>query len=240
VSIRTLTDDEFDKFVGANSCVVVVFDASWDVGPGRALLAELEKARQRFSGDVAFGQIDVDAHREHAERLRVENVPTVFYFRDSRLVLRVVGVHAVDLRLKSVLKRRPAIHDDHCDLYVDLWMSEPRLERLLAAQLSGVTDHSSIDCRWGDLLIRRNDEYRWWKPSSSDAFLFSRYVIEVNRDEQATHEEYVQGIRQVMSILRARRAPVVASCEFEGELDQADFERLKAKYPQEDESTEEG
>jgi hypothetical protein len=226
-----LTDDEFDQFLQENRHAVVVFDAPWDVGPGRAMRVELEKAHERFAADVAFGEIDTDVHCRNAKLLRVENVPTVFYYRESKLIQRVVGVHEVSVRLKSLLGRRPVVHDDDfCHLYVDIRMSRERLEKLLATQLRGVTDHSAVDYSWGDLDVRKNNEYRWWKPSSSDAFLFSRYVIEVNRDERATHEEYLQGIRQVMSMLRKRRAPVVASCGFEEELDQTDFERLKAKY----------
>lgn len=231
--IRTLTDDEFDSFVVENSLAVVMFDAPWDVGPGMAIRPSWEQAHERFAEYVAFGEVNTDLHRRSAASLRVENVPTVFYYRDSKLVQRVVGVHEIRLRVKTLIGQRlPASHDgDFCELYVDIRLNESRLEELLAQQLHGVKDRCYIICSWGDLCVRKNDAYRWWKPSSNDAFLYSRFVIELDRTEKATHAEYIQGVREVMTSLRGRSARVVAACDFEDELDQSDWSRAKARYP---------
>ena len=72
---------------------VILFDAEWDVGPGKVILHSFEGARKRYSQRIEFGFIDVDKQQEIAKSVGLLQVPSVAYFLSGGLLKLVAGAN---------------------------------------------------------------------------------------------------------------------------------------------------
>lgn len=85
-------DVKFDLDVHSEKTVLVVFSGKW-CPPCRAMEPVLEQlARER--PDVKFLELDVDSARSTAERLLVRSVPSLFLYREGKLVGQRVGAQS--------------------------------------------------------------------------------------------------------------------------------------------------
>jgi hypothetical protein len=108
----------------------------------------------------------------------------------------------------------------YCELYVNSLHSRDGLSDAIQAVAQGTFDGCYIDCDWGSLYVRKNNEYSPLKARGESGFLYYRYVVEINTiDNAGTTSAYVDGIRNLISRLRYLNALVVAACDFEDQLD---------------------
>ncbi|MGQ9835219.1 MAG: thioredoxin [Thermoanaerobaculaceae bacterium] len=99
--ILQVTDENFDKLIlNGGKPAMVDFWASW-CGPCRMIAPHVEALAQDFAGKAIVAKLDVDANRQTAIRFGIQSIPTLLFFKDGKLVDRVVG--AVD---KKVLQGR--------------------------------------------------------------------------------------------------------------------------------------
>lgn len=99
--VLQVTDENFDELIlNAGKPAMVDFWASW-CGPCRIIAPHVEALAQEFVGKAIVAKLDVDANRQTAIRFGIQSIPTLLFFKDGKLVERVVG--AVD---KKVLQAK--------------------------------------------------------------------------------------------------------------------------------------
>lgn len=85
-----ITDSTLDEVLANNRIVVIDFWAEW-CGPCRMvtpIIAELAKANE---GKAFVGSINVDENPDSPSKFMIRNIPTILYFKDGKLVDKVVG-----------------------------------------------------------------------------------------------------------------------------------------------------
>ncbi|MDR0679927.1 MAG: thioredoxin [Puniceicoccales bacterium] len=81
----------FANEIKSNRLVVVDFWAPW-CGPCRALGPIVEQVASEVGPDVAIGKLDIGECPELAEKLGIQSIPTVIFFKDGAEVKRIVGL----------------------------------------------------------------------------------------------------------------------------------------------------
>ncbi len=74
---------------------VIDFWAEW-CGPCKISSPQFEAAAKAAKAGIAFGNVDVDAHQELAERFQVLSIPTFLFLKDGEVVDRFVGAISKD------------------------------------------------------------------------------------------------------------------------------------------------
>jgi thioredoxin 1 len=70
--------------------VIVDFWASW-CEPCKMIRSEIKRVAETFETKVKVVKVDVDAFHELAEQYEVMAVPTLLFFKDGRLIKRLIG-----------------------------------------------------------------------------------------------------------------------------------------------------
>ncbi|MDR0414377.1 MAG: thioredoxin [Prevotellaceae bacterium] len=101
-----ITDANFEKEVlNSSKPVVLDFWATW-CGPCRAIAPSIEKLAESYEGRAVVGKMDVDANDDVPKTYGIRNIPTVLYFKDGKVVDKMVGAAAADAfeeKLKKLL-----------------------------------------------------------------------------------------------------------------------------------------
>ncbi|MGC8915960.1 MAG: thioredoxin [Thermoanaerobaculum sp.] len=96
-----VTDQDFDeKILASGKPAMVDFWATW-CGPCRIIAPHVEALAQEYAGRAVIAKLDVDQNRQTAIRFGIQSIPTLLFFKDGKLVDRVIG--AVD---KKVLQSK--------------------------------------------------------------------------------------------------------------------------------------
>jgi thioredoxin 2 len=101
-----VTDASFATEV-LQSPVPVLLDcwAAW-CGPCRAVAPSIARLAAAYAGRAKVCQLDVDANPQTRVLLGVQGIPALFFFRDGRVVDRLVGAHpyqVIEAKLDEVV-----------------------------------------------------------------------------------------------------------------------------------------
>ncbi|HVN75161.1 MAG TPA: thioredoxin [Thermoanaerobaculaceae bacterium] len=100
-NVSQVTDATFDaSVVNSGKPAMVDFWATW-CGPCRLIAPHVEALASEFAGKAVVAKLDVDSNRQTAIKFGIQSIPTVLFFKEGKLVDRVIG--AVD---KKVLKEK--------------------------------------------------------------------------------------------------------------------------------------
>jgi len=70
--------------------VLVDFWAAW-CGPCRVVKPIVEELAKEYEGRAKVVKVDVDACPETSEKFGIRNIPTLLYFKDGKIVDKLVG-----------------------------------------------------------------------------------------------------------------------------------------------------
>jgi thioredoxin 1 len=90
-NLKHFEESTFDQDVlQAGSPVLVDFYADW-CGPCKMMAPVIDQIATDYEGKLTVGKLDVEAAQDVAMRYGIMGIPTLGYFRDGKLVDRLVG-----------------------------------------------------------------------------------------------------------------------------------------------------
>ena len=122
-NIIDIDQGDFDKKVidaSENKLIIVDFWAPW-CGPCKQLTPIMEKVAKENSDAFELVKINIDENSEIASQLRIQSIPTVYAFKDKKIVNAFQGVISekdfVDFIEKSTGKK---LKEDMTGFYNDI------------------------------------------------------------------------------------------------------------------------
>ena len=93
MAILHLTEENIDTEI-ANSTVPMIIDfwASW-CGPCKMLAPILEEIDKENNGTVQVCKVEIDEQPQLAMRFKIQNVPTLIFYRDGKETNKMVGIY---------------------------------------------------------------------------------------------------------------------------------------------------
>ncbi|MBB3185844.1 thioredoxin [Microbacter margulisiae] len=85
-----ITDETLDEILANNSVVIIDFWAEW-CGPCRMVAPVIAELAETYKGKAFIGSINVDENPDSPSKFMIRNIPTILYFKDGKLVDKVVG-----------------------------------------------------------------------------------------------------------------------------------------------------
>lgn len=88
---KKIKDNEFKKEVLENDNLVVVqFHADW-CGPCKVVTPQLEALALEYDDEINVVSIDIDTEQKVAAEYGIRNIPTVMFFKNAKMVERIIG-----------------------------------------------------------------------------------------------------------------------------------------------------
>ena len=81
----------FESIVKENEVVLVDFYADW-CGPCQVLSPTLENISTQFKDKAVVAQVDIDKNPELSGIFKVKSIPTLFYFKNGKIVGQHFGM----------------------------------------------------------------------------------------------------------------------------------------------------
>lgn len=92
--VITLTDASFaTEVLNAQGLVVVDFWAEW-CGPCRLIKPYIHELAVEYANKVKVASVDVDKNIEIARQYNIQNIPAVFFFKDGKIVQKIIGARS--------------------------------------------------------------------------------------------------------------------------------------------------
>ena len=88
--IHYSNQNNLKNLIETNKLLVVDFYADW-CGPCRRLGPIIEERAEEYK-DVTFVKINVDNFAQEAAMFSVSSIPSVFYFKDGKVVNNTIGL----------------------------------------------------------------------------------------------------------------------------------------------------
>lgn len=89
--MTVITEQNFAEIVASNKSLMIDFWATW-CGPCRMLAPTVDAVAAEYEGKVTVAKCDVDDAQDIAIQLGIRNIPTLVFFKDGKVVDRLVGL----------------------------------------------------------------------------------------------------------------------------------------------------
>lgn len=86
-----ITDANIKDTLSTEQPVMIDFWAEW-CGPCRMVGPSVEEVSKDFAGKAVVGKVNVDHNPNTAAEYGIRNIPTILFFKDGKVVDKVVGV----------------------------------------------------------------------------------------------------------------------------------------------------
>lgn len=101
--IQHLSNSNFNETIENNKVVLVDFYADW-CGPCQAFHPTLESLANEFEDRAIISKINVDNNPELSHKFEVRSIPSVFLFKNGKLINKYVGLQSKDLLRQNIDK----------------------------------------------------------------------------------------------------------------------------------------
>ncbi|AMA48700.1 MULTISPECIES: thioredoxin family protein [Flavobacterium] len=88
IKLEKLTIEKYNQLLSRDSIIIVDFNAKW-CGPCKKLAPILEKVSKEKK--IKLIKIDTDKNPELAQKLNVEGLPTLHYYKKGKLIWENLG-----------------------------------------------------------------------------------------------------------------------------------------------------
>lgn len=95
-----ITDANFDKTI-AKGVTLIDFWAPW-CAPCRIQGPIINDLANDMVGKAKIGKLDVDQNKRVAGKLGIRNIPTIYIFKDGKIVKQFVGVKPKGVLIKEI------------------------------------------------------------------------------------------------------------------------------------------
>ena len=89
----TITNENFESLKSGAQPLVVDFWATW-CGPCRIVGPVISELAEEYDGRIVVGKCDVEENEDIAMEYNIRNIPTILFFKDGRVVDKIVGAQA--------------------------------------------------------------------------------------------------------------------------------------------------
>jgi thioredoxin 1 len=96
-----MSKSSFGELIKGNTPVLIDFSAEW-CGPCKMLAPILNEVKNTLGNKVKIIKIDVDKNQQLASNYRVQSVPTLILFKESKQLWRQSGVPTKDQLVQLV------------------------------------------------------------------------------------------------------------------------------------------
>ena len=106
-SVVPLDNGTFTLFIEKYPLSIVDFWAPW-CSPCNTLSPRIKRLSKMYNGKVAFGKLNIQQHKDIADRYQILSIPYLAFFSYGKKVASLVGVKSiVDMKQKinSMLKK---------------------------------------------------------------------------------------------------------------------------------------
>jgi thioredoxin 1 len=100
-----VTDENINTILSSQKPLLLDFSAEW-CGPCKMMSPVVELIAKEVDGKAIVGKLDIDSNPNTAARFGIRNFPTFLFFKDGKLVDRVIGAvpkSVLDQKVKSLL-----------------------------------------------------------------------------------------------------------------------------------------
>ncbi len=93
-NVSEITTAEWDKkVIESKGLIMVDFWAPW-CGPCRMVAPVVDELAEEYKGRVSFLKLNTDDNQEIAVRYQVMGIPTLIFFKDGKIVSKLVGAQS--------------------------------------------------------------------------------------------------------------------------------------------------
>ena len=89
------------EVIHSDKPVLMDFWAPW-CGPCRMVGPIIDELATEYEGRVTIGKMDVDNNNDVVAQFGIRNIPTVLFFKDGKMVDKVVGATAKDKFVEKI------------------------------------------------------------------------------------------------------------------------------------------
>ena len=92
MTVEEVLASNFDRFTQGSTPAVIDIWAPW-CGPCRMVSPIVDRLSEKYNGKVAFAKMNSDDNGEKAGALGIMSIPTLLFYKQGKLVDRIVGAY---------------------------------------------------------------------------------------------------------------------------------------------------